>query len=215
MPRPCSRKRYKYLKPRKGSICLLTNLRLDYYGHIHCSLIPARLSSSPEYDAISYAWNDEQPSIPIICNQKRIFITPSLHGILSILALEAHKCPVWADAVSEVHNSFWYSSIHLSVLYSRSICAWNVVVLLKSRSQTYGLPIFLCPRTISPLQGMYHFIWKASLTKSVNLGHLMMVFSKFINLKECFPQIASRDFFALDYGSPWELRGWSFLALES
>ena len=46
------------------------------------------LSPAPDYNAISYTWNDEQPSMPVICNGRRSLITPSLHGILEVLAQE-------------------------------------------------------------------------------------------------------------------------------
>lgn len=66
---------------------------------LECQLTDVPIDSTPEYDAISYSWNNEQTSTPIICNEKRLLITLSLHSALRTFCSLNQRRPVWADAI--------------------------------------------------------------------------------------------------------------------
>ncbi|KAK5258210.1 hypothetical protein LTR40_008349 [Exophiala xenobiotica] len=67
---------------------------------IECSLKTARFEDREQYDAISYTWNGELPTVPIICNKQTILVTTALHGALQILRDQAWPRPIWVDAVN-------------------------------------------------------------------------------------------------------------------
>jgi hypothetical protein len=94
-----SRSSFTYSDLPEGSIRLLNLDTIDPTGQLCCTLIEADQQKLPEYDAISYAWNDEQPTAPIICNGKRLLITPSLHEALRTLQSLQQPRPVWVDAI--------------------------------------------------------------------------------------------------------------------
>ena len=78
---------------------LLYLIGLDDGGRLKCTLTDVPCDSAPGYEAISYAWDHEQPSIPIICNDKKLLVTPSLHLALCTFYSLSQPCPVWADAI--------------------------------------------------------------------------------------------------------------------
>lgn len=65
---------------------------------LHCTLSNVALDKAAEYDAISYAWNDETPTVPIKYNGQNLLVT-SLHEALRVLYLEGDSGLLWADAV--------------------------------------------------------------------------------------------------------------------
>ena len=78
---------------------LLHLVGLDEGGRLKCALIDVPRDSAPGYEAISYAWDNEQPSTPIICNEKKLLITPSLYLVLHTFYSSNQPHPVWADAI--------------------------------------------------------------------------------------------------------------------
>ena len=91
--------RFVYADLPAGSFRLLYLIGRDGGDELKCTLKDVPLDSSPEYDAISYSWNNERPSVPIICNDKQLLITSSLHLALCTFHSLDQPRPVWADAV--------------------------------------------------------------------------------------------------------------------
>ena len=77
---------------------------------LHCTLVEARLDPAPEYDTISYAWNDEKPAIPIVCNGQILLITVSLHTALCTMR----------DAVIQVTKARLVNTLTSTLLTLRS-----------------------------------------------------------------------------------------------
>jgi hypothetical protein len=88
---------YSDLPPDNFRLLYLNGL--DEGDGLKCTLKDVPLDSAPAYDAVSYSWNNEQPSIPIICNDKQLFITASLHFALRTFYSIDQPRPVWADAI--------------------------------------------------------------------------------------------------------------------
>ncbi|KAF2658267.1 hypothetical protein K491DRAFT_624949 [Lophiostoma macrostomum CBS 122681] len=66
---------------------------------ISCKLYTAEWTSTPEYEAISYAWGDPKLTAPVFCDGKAIEVTKSLHTALSHFRSEDKSRFVWADAL--------------------------------------------------------------------------------------------------------------------
>ncbi|KIX96246.1 uncharacterized protein Z520_08024 [Fonsecaea multimorphosa CBS 102226] len=58
-----------------------------------------RLKENLGYEALSYTWNGETPSIPIICNGKSLMITESLNLALETMCKLSSPRRLWVDAV--------------------------------------------------------------------------------------------------------------------
>lgn len=71
------------------------------WDEIHCNLKPARLSmeSTPDFEALSYAWGNSSATRFVICDGKKLPITESLHVALRHLRLSDRDRCLWADGV--------------------------------------------------------------------------------------------------------------------
>jgi hypothetical protein len=66
---------------------------------INVTLHPFSLDSSIRYHALSYVWGSLTPKRWISCNGHRIYITPSLHDVLSRLLQQGFDGLLWVDAL--------------------------------------------------------------------------------------------------------------------
>jgi hypothetical protein len=82
-----------------GHIRVLRLDRVDESHTLHWNMSNAVLDNAAEYDAISYTWNNETPTVPIKCNGQILLVTSSLHEALQMLHLEGDSRLLWADAV--------------------------------------------------------------------------------------------------------------------
>jgi len=57
------------------------------------------LDDAPVYEALSYVWGTDPPSVPILCNDQRLNIRPELSYALARLRLEHTTRIIWADAL--------------------------------------------------------------------------------------------------------------------
>lgn len=53
-----------------------------------------------EYDALSYCWGDVSKRSPVVCNGKRLFVTPNLKSALRDLRLPDSPRLLWIDAIA-------------------------------------------------------------------------------------------------------------------
>ena len=65
---------------------------------IVCNFEIADISIPPEYFALSYAWGDTSNTVTIICDDKAVQVTQTLHAAL--LRFATTPFPIWADALS-------------------------------------------------------------------------------------------------------------------
>jgi hypothetical protein len=66
---------------------------------IYCKLHIVDWVTTPNYEAISYAWGDPNIKAPVICDGSIIQVTQSLHTALEHLRHEDRSRFVWADAL--------------------------------------------------------------------------------------------------------------------
>jgi hypothetical protein len=90
---------FMYLPLADGCIRVLKIDRLDDSDTLCCTLSNITLDNVAEYDAISYAWNNETLSVLIKCNGQHLFVTSSLYEALLSLYVAGDKELLWADAV--------------------------------------------------------------------------------------------------------------------
>jgi hypothetical protein len=88
--------RYSPLPTNHIRVAQLDGLTGDTELQLTSTEIP--LGDPAPYDAISYAWNDEHPTVAVQCNGAQFSITPSLEGALRSLTELSCSLPVWADA---------------------------------------------------------------------------------------------------------------------
>ena len=66
---------------------------------LECELKLVSLDDAPVYEALSYVWGVDPPSIKIVCNGQRLKIRPELSYALVRLRLKHTTRIVWADAL--------------------------------------------------------------------------------------------------------------------
>jgi len=66
---------------------------------LECELKLINLDDAPVYEALSYVWGIDPPSITIICNGQRLKIRPELSYALVRLRLKHTTRIIWADAL--------------------------------------------------------------------------------------------------------------------
>ncbi len=67
--------------------------------NIKLRLNHTRLSESPHYKALSYAWGDPTKSRRVFCEGRFIEVTESLFTALRRLRCEDEEMIIWADAI--------------------------------------------------------------------------------------------------------------------
>ncbi|KAH8659958.1 hypothetical protein BX600DRAFT_467000 [Xylariales sp. PMI_506] len=65
---------------------------------IRCSLIVEKVDSAPAYDALSYAWGDDDPTVPITINGEKTLVRPNLAYALAALRGTSSRL-LWIDAL--------------------------------------------------------------------------------------------------------------------
>ncbi|PQE23458.1 heterokaryon incompatibility -domain-containing protein [Rutstroemia sp. NJR-2017a BBW] len=66
---------------------------------LDCKLIHTRMSLTPEYEALSYAWGDSSKPRQIHCNNRAINVTESLYSALRHIRDPIKSRTIWADAI--------------------------------------------------------------------------------------------------------------------
>jgi len=78
----------------------LINVLPGYRGtKLRSELRYVSLDKVPEYDAISYYWGDEEPSVEVDCDGRSLLVRPNLAGALSHFRDKDEPTYLWADAM--------------------------------------------------------------------------------------------------------------------
>ena len=88
--------------------------------------------STIEYDAISYAWNNEIRNVPILCSGKVLTITASLHNALSTFSTLDQAKRIWADAICINQNDDAEKALQVPLMRQIYRNAYRVLVWLGS-----------------------------------------------------------------------------------
>jgi Heterokaryon incompatibility protein (HET) len=104
-----------------------------------CDLDDADLDSKPEYEALSYAWEGQSPSVPILCNtgsyQGSLLITPNCAAALRQLRHESEQYTIWIDSICIDQTSIDERSIQVALMGDIYKAAKRVVVWLGERDE--------------------------------------------------------------------------------
>ena len=91
---------FAYSTLPEGHIRLLRQMPINLEGRLCCTLQDACLDEVEDrYDAFSYAWQGQTPTISIICNSQPLLITRTLYDALHELHKAPQARPFWIDAV--------------------------------------------------------------------------------------------------------------------
>lgn len=96
---------------------------------IRCTLRHARLSESPDYEAMSYVWGDATDTLPIGCNGHTLMVTRNLHTLMTNIQYKDRSRTIWADAACINQSDLSERSSQVRIMgsiYSRAkvVLAW-------------------------------------------------------------------------------------------
>jgi Heterokaryon incompatibility protein (HET) len=100
--------KYKPLKVLRGGtqrgtttrqIRLLRLLRRNPFTEMRCELITVNIDNAPPYEAISYTWRNEEPSINIVVNKATLKVTPAVSEILGYRHSFTGTKLLWIDSI--------------------------------------------------------------------------------------------------------------------
>lgn len=66
---------------------------------LRCRLVDTSLAENPSYQALSYCWGDEHPTVEIECDGLPFLITPNLASALRAFRRKDEDMIIWADAI--------------------------------------------------------------------------------------------------------------------
>ncbi|KAI9163795.1 Heterokaryon incompatibility protein [Paramyrothecium foliicola] len=101
---------------------------------LQCELVPVSLDESPKFCALSYSWDAEAPSYPILCWSKNVAgvlkITPNCAAALYKLRHDREEVTLWIDGICIDQSSLEERSQQVALMIDIYRCAERVVVWL-------------------------------------------------------------------------------------
>ena len=91
--------RYRELDSASSTIRLVTILPGDFASEIVCSLSHVELSTSPEYEALSYVWGDMTQTVRIVLDGFYFQVTTKLERALRFLRNPTSPRVMWVDSI--------------------------------------------------------------------------------------------------------------------
>ena len=113
---------------------------------IVCSLTEHSLSSSPQYEALSYCWGDENDTTPIEVNGSKLDITRSLRSALLHLRNPNHSRFIWADAVCINEQDMTERAYQVSIMGDIYRSAIRTLIWLGPADDESGRAFSMCAR---------------------------------------------------------------------
>ncbi|CZT10030.1 uncharacterized protein RCO7_03176 [Rhynchosporium graminicola] len=83
----------------KQNVRLLRVLPGNLDDYISCDLEYASLVSNTPYEAVSYCWGNQLPTVEISCDGKPFMVTENLAAAIRTFRLETRTILLWADAI--------------------------------------------------------------------------------------------------------------------
>ena len=105
---------------------------------IRCSLLKCDFSSNTTYEAISYAWGDENSKKTICCNGTNMNVTEDLDLCLKALRSDSETRCLWIDQICINQNDLDEKSAQVSIMGAIYRSAARVVVWLGPASPHSG-----------------------------------------------------------------------------
>lgn len=109
---------------------LLLEPALTSTAPFRCRLEEVSLHSSPDYSALSYAWDAQSPSCPVECDGNILKVTPNCQAALRRLRNQHDDCRLWIDSVCIDQTSLVERSQQVAIMGEIYKRAKRVVVWL-------------------------------------------------------------------------------------
>jgi hypothetical protein len=97
---------------------------------IEVELSEANFDSPPEYEAVSYAWGVEEATAAVVCNGRRLFVTPNVVSILRVLRPQESTRYLWIDSIAIDQSSITEKNIQVPKMRAVYQQATQVLVWL-------------------------------------------------------------------------------------
>jgi hypothetical protein len=97
---------------------------------IRIEILEANLDNPPEYEAVSYAWGVEEATAAVVCNGKRLCVTPNVFSILRVLRPQETLRSLWLDSIAINQSSIAEKNIQVPKMRSVYQEATQVLVWL-------------------------------------------------------------------------------------
>jgi hypothetical protein len=98
---------------------LPTEPGIDQNPAIEIELFEANFDSPPDFEAVSYAWGQEEANATVICNGKCLLVTPNVVSALKALRRSESSKVLWIDQIAIDQSSI--SERNMQVPKMRSI----------------------------------------------------------------------------------------------
>ncbi|KAF2268165.1 hypothetical protein CC78DRAFT_15294 [Lojkania enalia] len=125
--------RYRYKRLQSSSAFRLFSLSepkdTSFESPINFSiqLFDASIDECPEFDAVSYAWDGQEPTETITCNGKRLMVTRNVFDILLQARVHRPKGTFWVDSIC-INQSSTLEKNHqvplMGSIYKRANVVW-------------------------------------------------------------------------------------------
>lgn len=98
--------KYASLKSTKSIRLLVLRPSLFQRKPISCYLRNVELSKLPKYEALSYTWDGQEPSVPIKCGDSELIVTKNVDHAINHLRRRFSQRTLWIDAICiDQHNA--------------------------------------------------------------------------------------------------------------
>ena len=97
---------HKKLTQQNSTRVLLLNPASIATAPVRCSLVEIVVDSPPEYTALSYAWDAQQPSCAVECDGGTLLVTSNCLAALQQLRHHHDTRRLWVDSICIDQGSF-------------------------------------------------------------------------------------------------------------
>ena len=104
------------LSEQTTRVIWVENLKKESGPYLSIRLQTVDLDAVGPYDAISYTWDGQLPTVPILCSGKTLLVTENCFTILKSLRSIGHETPVWLDAISINQSSVQERNHQVSIM---------------------------------------------------------------------------------------------------
>jgi Heterokaryon incompatibility protein (HET) len=140
------------------------------------------LTDCPKYDALSYCWGGQKPTVEILCNGARLLITENAYSALCFLRHPNESRMLWIDAICINQSDAEEKSYQVSLMQDIYRGAQNVHVWLGVASNKSDSAMALVPE-IQNTDMLNILMPKMALMDdlSIDMQEIFLAFFRLIN----------------------------------
>lgn len=131
------------MQVQRRQIHLVLLLPSLWHERLSCKLITVFLDDVPNYEALSYAWGDQNMKVSILLNGQDFLITASLKAALWHLRLTTHVRKIWIDAICIDQADTLERSQQVLIMRDIYANADKVIVWLGEGSENSGIAMHI------------------------------------------------------------------------